>query len=97
VTDSGPEETQPNILSQQKRTTILRTNTTNPFFPPEKINSDMETRIIDLHTSLMEGSQGTPRNKQNNSDSESEDESVPGEQLDKIEQVYDFKQTSRNP
>jgi len=33
----------------------------------------------------MEGPQGTPKNKQNNSDSESEDESVPREQLDKIE------------
>jgi len=49
----------------------------------------METRIIDPYSSFTEGPQET--DEQNNSESESEDESVLEESnLDKIEQTYDL-------
>jgi len=85
-TNSGPEETQPDINTQPTKTDNNTEDECDEFFM-ENVNSDMEIRTIDLYFSFIESPQET--NIQNNSESESEDESVSKElNLDKTEQAY---------
>jgi len=92
MTDSRLEKIRPDINIQLTKT---NNDTENEREKPssENVNSDMEIRIIDPYSSFPEGPQET--DIQNNSDSESEDESISKEaSLDKTEQAYDSNANS---